>query len=114
MTMEENEKRFLDSVRQELDKSLQQLGPDTRMRINQARRRAFEKQPTPLWQTGLVSSAAFAAACVALIVFTLAQPPASDQELIVQDLELFSSLDSLELYEDLEFYEWLEAYEQAG
>ncbi|MEE8264054.1 MAG: hypothetical protein V3S73_05270 [Gammaproteobacteria bacterium] len=114
MSVIDREKRFLDSVRAELDRSVAHLDAATNAQLNQARRRAFEERAQPLWQIGLLPAGVFATACVALIVFTLAAPPFSGREMILQDVELISSLDSLDLYEDLEFYEWLEAYEQAS
>ena len=47
-------------------------------------------------------------------VMVLIKTPTTMQSVPVDDLELISSSDSLELYEDLEFYEWLEEHELQG
>ncbi len=78
MSVIDREKRFLDSVRVELDRSVAHLDAATNAQLNQARRRAFEERAQqPLWQIGLLPAGVFATACVALIVFTLAAPPFS-------------------------------------
>ena len=52
---------------------------------------------------------ALATTCVMVFtVMVLLKSPVSNHAVPLDDLDLISSFESLELYEDLEFYEWLE------
>ncbi len=99
-----------ENIRQSLDYSVDALDANTLSKIRQIRAQAIEKASVPRrnqWRGVLVGS--LATACViVLAVMMLFNTPTSIEPLPVDDLELISSSDNLELFEDLEFYEWLE------
>ncbi len=97
------------SIRQGLDESIDALDANTLSKIRQIRAQAIEKAGTRHvnWSGFLVGG--LATACVMVFaVMILLKSPAPMQAVPVDDFELISSSDNLELYEDLEFYEWLE------
>lgn len=103
---EDKESRFIAAAKAELDRSARQLDELTVARLRAARRKALEARPRRLaWlAAGGLATAALTATLVAFLLFTpAAAPPVSGLE----QFELLSENDSLELYRDLEFYRWL-------
>jgi len=104
-----NEDELNANIRQALDESVDALDASTLSKIRQIRAQAIEKAEVRSvhWQGYLLGG--LATACVmVLAVVLLLNSPTSMQSVPVDDLELISSSDNLELFEDLEFYEWLE------
>lgn len=99
-----------ENIKQTLDDSVGALDANTLSKIRQIRAQAIEKADTKKqnhWQGILVGG--LATTCVmVLAVMMLLNSPTSIEPVPVDDLELISSSDNLELFEDLEFYEWLE------
>ncbi|MHC1697006.1 MAG: hypothetical protein AB9919_02850 [Geobacteraceae bacterium] len=120
MTSENNEKALVESLKKILDDTETQTDPHVRMRLRAARFRALEALEPPVpwyarfprWATagGLVTAAA--------LVLTLSLWNYQDHFKIpsgqVEDLELLTNKEQLELYKDLDFYRWLETSEHAG
>jgi len=110
---DDKESRFIAAAKAALDQSVQQLDEPTIARLRAARLRALEPRPRRLaWlaASGL-ATAALSAALVAVLLFApAATPPATGLE----QLELLSENDSLELYRDLEFYRWLAEHADAA
>jgi hypothetical protein len=103
---DDKEARFIAAVKTELDRGTQQLDELTIARLRAARRQAVAAHPRRrVWlAAGGLATAALTATLVALLLFApAAAPPVSGLE----QLELLSESDSLELYRDLEFYRWL-------
>ncbi len=115
----EDDKQLQQTINQTLDESVQSIDGETLSRIRQIRARVVESsenrnQPASQNWFG-VFSGAVATACVLLIVVSVVtQSPDTISQDATTDLDLISSSDSLDLYEDLEFYLWLEDYEQMG
>jgi len=108
-----NETRFLAAVKRELDRGAETLDPLTVARLRGARLRALDTRPRPRrWLiTGGLATAALSAALVAVLVFApTVAPPLADLE----QFDLLSENDSLDLYGDLEFYRWLAARADAA
>lgn len=111
---EDSENEFNTNIRQGLDESVDALDANTLSKIRQIRAQAIElandKSSADLFgnkQRLLIGG--FATACVmVLAVVLLLNSPTSIQTVPVDEIELISSSDNFELYEDLEFYEWLE------
>jgi len=110
-----NHSNWLVQAKNLLDESAGGLDAATLSRLNRARQAALDqRRPTRRWAlpAGLVS------ACVLLLVlFTYlprdgAAPDSQVTKNAAGDLDLVSSDDSLEFYQDLEFYAWLEAQDQ--
>lgn len=118
MSAEPKEQAFLSTSKAILDESARDLSPDVVARLRQARVRALEARPrTFFW---LLPASGFAAASVAILAVALwffqpAKPvPMHGPLQGVEDLEILTAADNLELYDDLEFYHWLAETDRAG
>jgi len=97
------------NIRLALDESVDSLDANTLSKIRQIRSRAVEKAEARHVNWPGIISGALATACVMVFtVMILLQSPTTLQPVPIDDLELLSSSEDLELFEDLEFYEWLE------
>jgi len=113
------DKKFLDGIRETLDRNADDLDEETLLRLRKVRletletagrRRTLFALPRWLTASGLATAAVVA---VAVSVWTFSarqQLPAS----IPEDVEVLVIKDHLDLYEDLEFYRWLTADEAKG
>jgi len=107
--MMEKDDRLIEKIRQELDRSLDDLDAKTCARLSQARHQAMEKpQKRSLFWLFWGSVPAIAAALVVLALNL------SDPQQIVPpvpqpgDLSILTATEPLEFYqEEIEFYEWL-------
>ncbi len=97
-------------IRTALDASVDELDPDISRRLRQARHAALEtatKPRPPFWQP----AGAFALASI-LVLSIFLWPDRDTRQVAPEaaalaDLELITTNDSLQLYEDLDFYQWL-------
>jgi hypothetical protein len=113
------DKKFLDGIRETLDRKADALDEETLLRLRRVRLDALEtagKRRTlfafPRWLTaGGLATAAVVAVAVSVWTFTARQQsPAS----LPEEVEVLVIKDHLDLYEDLEFYRWLSADESKG
>lgn len=110
---QEKETRFVTAVKRELDRSAEALDGLTLARLRSARLRALDAQPRPRrWLiAGGLATATLSAALVAVLLFApTVAPPLADLE----QFDLLSENDGLDLYGDLEFYRWLAARADAA
>ena len=110
---DDKESRFIAAAKAALDRSTQQLDELTIARLHAARRRAIDTRPRRLvWlAAGGLATAALTATLVAFLLFAPAvAPPVSGLE----QFDLLSDNDDLELYRDLEFYRWLAEHADAA
>lgn len=100
------------NIRVELDRAADDIDAATLSRIRQIRARAIERTDAGVTNWFGVVSGALATTCVMLfaVMIMLNNEPVVTP-LPAEDLEMISSLDELDLYQDLEFYQWLETYE---
>jgi hypothetical protein len=112
-----NEDKFESNIRQGLDEAVDTLDANTLSRIHQIRTQAVEKEKIKteglqlnwLFNKQRLFVGGLATACVmVLAMMLLFNSPTSIQTIPEEDIELISSSDNLEFFEDLEFYEWLE------
>ncbi len=110
---QDNEDKLTRNIKQTLDDSVASLDGNTLSMIRQIRAQAIDKgidktvSPQSNWS--VIMTGAMATACVMVFaVMILLNSPVSNNAVPLGDLDLISSSESLELYEDLEFYEWLE------
>jgi hypothetical protein len=111
-----DEQSFINSTRQILDSSAEQLDADISRRLRLARAKALESytQKHSFWKP----AGGFALATMMLIAIGIWQFGGNErgntlngEAQAIEDLELIASSDSLQLYENLEFYQWLEVIE---
>jgi len=110
--MSERDRELIEQSHAALERSARELDPETLTRLAQARARALERagrRTHPrIWLLGGGLASASAAALAWLLLSPSVEPGPA---LVVEDLELLSSTESLELLQDLDFYEWLESDE---
>ncbi len=113
----DNENKLETNIRQSLDESVDTLDANTLSKIRQIRAQAIEmarekansRHKNWLLNKQGIFVGGLATACVMVFaVMVLLKSPTPMQAVPVDDIELISSSDDLELFEDLEFYEWLE------
>jgi hypothetical protein len=107
-----DEQRLVAGIRQQLDRSCNALDGHTLSRLNRIRHAALERKQTRSSRM-LLPFGGFVTACVLVLSVTLFKPgSALDSDLPagtapLEDIEILTSSDSLDLYEDYEFYQWL-------
>ncbi len=109
----DNENKLETNIRQSLDESVDALDANTLSKIRQVRAQAvakadFRHKNWLLNKQGIFVGGLATACVMVFAVMILLKSPAPMQAVPVDDIELISSSDDLELFEDLEFYEWLE------
>ena len=100
---------FLQQVRQQRDKSENNLDATTRSRLTQIRNVALESatQPKAKWLWPVPAMALSSAAIVAVVSVSLLVNTVTVQNSSLDDLPLLTMNDSFELLNDVEFYQWL-------
>lgn len=127
MTMQDNnqdrDKHFVDSIKSELNESVDNINASDLSAINQARQQALDNKSGKKTSWIFIPAGAIATACLAVVVYSSMQvTPVSieGQGLVQEDQELVSTLEGFDIYEDpeineeLDFYEWLEDYESSS
>lgn len=114
---DEVDKKFQQAAKEQLDLSTEQIDAETLARLRQARVQALtanEHKERRSWQPVF---GGFATASVAVVVAFIwlggdraTMPVTSGFE----DMEMLSSAETIEFYEDYEFYQWLEDEDMAG
>ncbi len=118
MNQEEQEREFLDNIRSTLDRSAADLDPRTLARLREGRRHALaqgSRQRPGLWHWLRLPAAAFAVSMALMAVFLYLREPAVQPYNGIEDLDIITSNENLDMLIDLEFYVWLaEEEEHAG
>jgi len=103
---QDKEQQFLNGIRNTLDHSLDELDAVTRARLQAARLTALQsRQQQPVWQNKIVLASAMS--ITLLVSVWLIQKPAI-QDIPMDDLQILTANEDLELLRELEFYQWLE------
>lgn len=106
--LHQDDREFVSRVKQVLDRAVSEVDQPTTLRLQRGRLAALESRPRrPSWMTWV---SGFAVASVASLVLYLWMPqPAPQQHAVVplEDFELVTSVENVELAEDLEFFHWL-------
>ena len=109
---QDKEQQFVNNLRKNLDHSLDELDAVTLARLKAARLTALESRDRPaIWQNKMVMASAMSIFLVAGI--WLIQNPVV-QDLPVEDLQMLTAGEDLDLYRELEFYQWLEYQHEQG
>jgi hypothetical protein len=105
-----DDKHLVSGIRQQLDQSCNALDGQTLSRLNRIRHTALERKQARASRM-LLPFGGFVTACVLVVsVMTFVPTRAPETETVaspLEDIEILSSSDSLDLYEDYEFYQWL-------
>ena len=114
---QDKQQQFINRAKHTLDQSVDELDAVTLARLKAARLNALEHQHQPMerpptavlsWLMGhnkLVLTSVMSAMLVTS-VWLLQKPLNGD--LLIEDMQILSANDDLELYRNLEFYQWLE------
>lgn len=118
MMSEEHDKNFVEGMRNLLNATEAEVEPQVRMRLRSARLKALDAaaEPVPwfLRLPRLVTVGSLAAAAVISISLWILAERGTLPTGQVEDLELLTNKEQMELYKDLDFYRWLESSEHAG
>lgn len=100
---------FLAEAKRALDRSVADLDRETTVRLQRARLRALEASPArPRWTVWAGGFVVASVALLALLWWDGSLDLARRQPLsMLEDLELVTSTENLELSDNLEFYGWL-------
>lgn len=118
MNKDWDEQAFLAKAKQELDDSCEHLDGHTRSRLNSIRHAALDQGRHP-GRALLAPFGGLVTACLLVVVVTLFTPgqnempsPANQAtQSPIEDLDILTSAESLDFFENLEFYQWLEENE---
>ena len=108
MSENEQENRFLKQIKKTLDEGADHLDAETQSRLTQLRYKALESKSSrrlPEWMYQPATQWASVACALLLIVLYFGEAGKTQPGL--EDIDLLTSTDGLELYEELEFYAWL-------
>jgi len=104
------ERQFVAGIRQQLDRSCNALDGQTLSRLNRIRHAALERKQARASRL-LLPFGGFVTACVLVLSVTMfapgSAPEADALASPLEDIDILTTSDSLDLYEDYEFYQWL-------
>lgn len=103
-----DDQHMVDGIRRQLDQSVNALDGRTLSRLNRIRHAALERKQARASRM-LLPFGGFVTASV-LVLSVMIFVPGSEPEAVaspLEDLDILTSSDSLDLYEDYEFYQWL-------
>lgn len=111
--IEQPDKELLVNVNKALDAGIEHLDPAIEARLRQGRRRAMAVADSkhrwlpvlPRWVPA--GSLAYAAILVVAVSLWFADSPQPLQEKHLEDVEVLTTHDHLEMYQDMDFYHWL-------
>ncbi len=120
--------QLIEAIRHRLDEQADGLDSATLLRLAQARRLALAAavEPRRRWRRmmrpsrrpvgdWLVPAGAFASVLATAVALTLmVAEPGNGSAREMDDVELLTAGEELELFENLEFYQWLQDREQTG
>ena len=110
MSKDKDDQNFIDVISGDLKQSVDDLDANTLSKLTQLRSHALESKTGIVHQWWFLPTGAMATACLAMLIYAVAIAPDLAPIPTEDDIDLLSTSDSIELYEDLEFYEWLEDY----
>ena len=128
MTMQDKDQQIVDSIKSELNESVDNISAQDLSAITQARYQALAKKRLNNFSWIFVPAGAIATACLAVAVYNFipVTPVSTDGQSLVQEnqaqenqelvstLEAFDFNEDPEISEELDFLEWLDAYESSS
>jgi hypothetical protein len=110
-----DEDLFIADAKRALDDSVHQLDRGLAGRLQRARREALDTSLCHRRWWRWAGGIAIASIGLLAIVFLIRQPDLDSHAMpMLEDLELMTSIENVELSEDLEFYDWLADSPTAG
>ena len=103
------DKAFVDAVKQHLDRHARNLDELTAARLQAIRKRALDEKTRPI--IGWLPMGGLATAVVALFAVAILTFAPQGHDGLPGDLELLTHMEDLDLIEELDFYVWLEEIE---
>jgi len=104
-----DEQAWIAQAKQLLDAAVEHLDPATTIRLQRARAVAVEHRPA--WKSWAVWVTGLALASIAVLAVTVwvhqSAPSEHHAAVPLEDFELVTSVENVELAEDLDFYHWL-------
>ena len=104
----QDEQAFIARAKQVLDHALGEVDHATALRLQRARLSALkghsEPKRWPVWASGLTVASV---AALALMLWIKQPVPEHHAAVSLEDFELVTSVENVELAEDLDFYHWL-------
>jgi len=123
MTMQDKDQQIVDSIKSELNESVDNINAKDLSAITQARYQALGRKKKKSFSWMFVPAGAIATACLAVVVYNFipVTPESTDgQNLDQENYEFVSAVENFDINEDtelndeLDFYEWLDAYESSS
>ncbi|ULA62730.1 MAG: hypothetical protein LZF86_50110 [Nitrospira sp.] len=110
-----DDREFVQQAKEVLDRAVGEVDHAAVLRLQQgrlaaldARARRFSWRP---WASGLAIASL---AALAVLLWMQPAPPLQQAAVPLDDFELVTSVENVELAEDLEFFHWLAGDDQAG
>jgi len=118
MTNGDHDKAFVDEMRRMLDECESATDSRVRMRLRSGRLRALEaaekRAPWYLRFPRLITAGTLATAVIIGFSLWIMTERGSLPNGQVEDLEIITSHEQIDMYRDLDFYRWLENSDHAG
>jgi hypothetical protein len=122
MTMQDKDQQIVDSIKSELNESVDNINAKDLSAITQARYQALARKKKKNFSWIFFPAGAIATACLAVVVYKfipVAPESMNGQNLEQENYEFVSAVENFDVYdnpelnEELDFYEWLDAYESS-
>jgi len=118
MRQDANEEHFVAAMKAALDHRLESLDGETTECLKQVRRQVLERGAAqrPRWVQAAGLAAVAASALLVVSLWFVGEGGRDAPELLplMEDLELLSTREDIEFFEDLDFYLWLDHEQQTG
>ena len=103
-----DEQAFIARAKAVLDCSVEDLDAAAARKLQRARIMALERRPKRgRWAAWIGGLAAASLAALALVLWLVQPAPERQAAVPLEDFELITSVENVELAEDLDFYHWL-------
>lgn len=113
--LHQDDREFVGRAKRVLDRSVSEMDQPITSRLQRGRLLAIESRPR--WSSWIAWASGFAVASVSALALYLWVPQPTPQQhaaVPMDDFELVTSVENVELAEDLEFFHWLADDDQAG
>jgi negative regulator of sigma E activity len=121
--MQDKDQQIVDSIKSELNESVDNINAKDLSAITQARYQALARKKKKSFSWMFVPAGVVATACLAVVVYNfipVAPESMNGQNLDQENYEFVSAVENFDIYEDpeldeeLDFYEWLDTYESSS